>query len=310
MEVAQWNNPVYRETVLIVLVFLFLLGSIFFVFHRKNAAFLGTWASLKSWLFAAPVILLVLGLPYGWALASLTLVAIFGSKTFFQITGMYHRSNFVWICYIGIAALAYAIYIDWHRLYDLMPMIFLFTICMVPLIRNNYIHMIQYIALTLIGFSLLGWNFMHLGWILKLDNGPFLLIYIILLTEFCENALMASSKLFGHIKPFSRITSKRTLEGFVVALFVTVALAWGMRHLMPSGFRSPPFWIASGIVAACGGALGDLVLTVVRRDLGIKQVGAFIIGRGDFLRRVDRLIFVAPIYFYVMKYMFSLGPMD
>jgi phosphatidate cytidylyltransferase len=308
MEAAQWHNPVYRETVLIVLVFLFCLGGIFFVFHRRNAAFLGAWASLKSWLFAAPVILLVLGLPYEWALGSLAFVAIFGAKTFFQITGMYHRSNFVWLCYVGIGALAYAVYIDWHRLYDLMPMIFLFAICMVPLIRNNYIHMIQYIALTLIGFCLLGWNFMHLGWILKLENGPFLLIYLILLTEFCENVLMASSKIVGTIKPFSRITSKRTLEGFLIAFVMTMLLAWGMRHLMP--YRTPPFWIASGVVAAFGGALGDLVLTVVRRDLGIKQVGAFIIGRGDFLRRVDRLIFVAPIYYYVMKHMLILGPMD
>ncbi len=308
METAQWQNPTYRETVVIVLAFLFLLGGIFYTFHRRNAHFLGAWASLKSWLFAAPVILFVFGLPYTWALVSLAIVSIFGAKTFFQITGMYHRSNFVWITYIAIGVLAYAIHIEWHRLYDLMPMIFLFGICMVPLLRNNYIHMIQYIALTLIGFCLLGWNFMHLGWILKLEKGPFLLIYIILLTEICENVLMASSKLVGTIKPFSRITSKRTLEGFIIAFFVTMLLAWGMRHLMP--YTEAPFWMASGTVAALGGALGDLVLTVVRRDLGIKQVGAFIIGRGDFLRRVDRLIFVAPIFYYVMKYMLKLGPLE
>lgn len=308
MEMAQWQNPIYRETVFIVLSFLFLLGGIFYTFHRKNASFLGAWASLKSWLFAAPIILFILGLPYSWALVSLAIVSIFGAKTFFQITGMYHRSNFVWTTYIAIGFLAYAIHLDWHRAYDLMPMVFLFVICMIPLWRNNYVHMIQYIALSLIGFCLLGWNFMHLGWILKLPDGPFLLIYLILLTEFCENVLMASSKVVGSIKPFSRITSKRTLEGFFLALIVTMLLAWGMRHLMP--YRTPPFWIASGIVAACGGALGDLVLTVVRRDLGIKQVGAFIIGRGDFLRRIDRLIFVAPIYYYVMKYMLNLGPLE
>ena len=93
-----------------------------------------------------------------------------------------------------------------------------------------------------------------------------------------------------------------------MAFFITILLAWGMRHLMP--YRTPPFWIVSGAIAAFAGALGDLVLTVIRRDLGIKQVGAFIIGRGDFLRRVDRLIFVAPIYYYAMKYMLALGPME
>lgn len=305
---GQWNDPIYRETVLIVLSFLFLLGAALFSVKRKNAQLLAAWASIKSWLFAAPIILFILGLPKVWALASLCLVAIYGAKTFFQITGMYHRSNFVWICYIGIICLTWCIHTDQHRVYDLMPMVFLLAICLIPLFRNNYVHMIQYIALTLIAFSLMGWNFMHLGWIMKLEQGPFLLIYIILLTEFCENVLLAGSKIIGTIKPFNRITTKRTLEAFIVAFFVTIVLAWGMRHLMP--YRTPPFWIASGVIATFAGALGDLVLTVIRRDLGIKQVGAFIIGRGDFLRRVDRLIFVAPIYFYAMKYMLALGPME
>ncbi|MGZ3659450.1 MAG: phosphatidate cytidylyltransferase, partial [Bdellovibrionota bacterium] len=38
----------------------------------------------------------------------------------------------------------------------------------------------------------------------------------------------------------------------------------------------------------------------------VKDVGPFIIGRGDFLQRMDRLIFVAPIYYYVMQALGSL----
>lgn len=303
MESGQWNDPVYRETMAIILAFLFALGFAFFFNRKRNAAWLAAWASFKSWLIAAPLILFIIGMPQLWSLVSLTLVAIYGAKTFFQITGMYHRSNFVWICYIGIVVLALLIHDGSQHLYDLTPMAFLFVICLIPLFRNNYIHMIQYIALTLIAFSLLGWNLMHLGWLVTLDKGPFLVIYIILLSEFSENAWLVSSKFVGSIKPFDRITTKRTLEGFCVALLLTVLLAWGMRHLMP--IREPIFWLASGLVACFGGALGDLVLTVVRRDLGIKQVGAFIIGRGDFLRRIDRLIFVAPIYYYVMKHLLA-----
>ena len=43
-------------------------------------------------------------------------------------------------------------------------------------------------------------------------------------------------------------------------------------------------------------------MTVVRRDAGVKIVGPFILGRGDFMQRMDRLIFVAPIYYYIMNY--------
>jgi phosphatidate cytidylyltransferase len=59
----------------------------------------------------------------------------------------------------------------------------------------------------------------------------------------------------------------------------------------------------SGLIAAFGGFIGDMVMTVIRRDAGIKVVGTFILGRGDFLHRMDRLIFVAPIYYYAIKFL-------
>ena len=79
---------------------------------------------------------------------------------------------------------------------------------------------------------------------------------------------------------------------------LTLFLAGGMRYLLPDG--SDKYWLASGLVASLGGFIGDLVMTAVRRDAGMKTVGPFILGRGDLLHRVDRLIFVAPIYYYVM----------
>jgi phosphatidate cytidylyltransferase len=79
---------------------------------------------------------------------------------------------------------------------------------------------------------------------------------------------------------------------------ITILLAYGMRYLLPNS--SEKYWLASGLVASFGGVLGDMVMTVVRRDAGVKIVSGFIIGRGDFLHRVDRLILVAPIYYFVM----------
>ena len=73
-----------------------------------------------------------------------------------------------------------------------------------------------------------------------------------------------------------------------------------MRNLLPD--QSEKYWLASGLIAGLGGGFGDIVMTVIRRDLGIRDYGVFILGRGDFLNRMDRLIFVCPIYYYVMHY--------
>jgi phosphatidate cytidylyltransferase len=296
-----WNEPVYVQTFAIVMSVLLTLTVVFFFLRNRNTHTQAGWASLVSWSVATPVLFVLLGASGPWALVGLGIVTIMAFKIFFQLTGMYHRSYFVWMSYLGVAGLCYLIHLGNLELYNLMPMIFFGAICLIPIVRNSHKQMIQYMALTLMAFMLLGWSFLHMGWILKLDRGPYLAIYITILTEVFDNLSLAISRFSGSHKMFSRITPRRNWEAFFIAAPLTILLAFSFRHLLPE--RSEQFWIASGIAAVFGGSLGDLVLSVIRRDLGIKDVGVFIIGRGDFLSVIDRLIFVAPIFYYLMWYL-------
>ncbi len=298
---GAWESPVYRETALIVLSFIFISGLVVYFLRKKNYYFVVSWASIKSWLFLAPLLFGIFGTPDPWPLIGLTAIAIFGAKIFFQLMGMFHRSYFVIVCYAGILALGWAIYENRVDLYNLLPMIVLGVSCLVPLLRNNYKRMIQYMSLTSLAFVFLGWSFMHLGLILKFDKGVYQVMYLILLTEFCDNTTLAISRYIGKIKLFDRIDYKRTLESTIVSAVLTIAVAFGMRHLLSDG--SEKYWLVSGLIASIGGFIGDMLMTVIRKDAGIKEVGAFILGRGDFLHRMDRLIFVAPMYYYAMLYL-------
>lgn len=295
---TAWENDAYRQTVLIVLSIIFASGAIIFFFRNKNYYFVQSWASIKSWIVAAPVMFIVMGLPEPWPLVCLTALAILGAKIFFQIMGMFHRSNFVLICYAGIIGLALCAWFDRLDLYNAMPMAVLGLACLVPLARNSYKRMIQYISLTLLAFIFLGWSFMHLGLIMKFPNGIFQVMYLIILTEFCDNTNLAVGRYIGGWRMFPGINPRRTIGSTAVSIALTLFLAGAMRYLLPDG--ADKYWLASGLVASLGGFIGDLVMTAVRRDAGMKTVGPFILGRGDFLHRVDRLIFVAPIYYYVM----------
>lgn len=293
-----WYDPIYRQTVVTVLSIIFISGLIVYLFRQANHYFVSAWASIKSWLIAAPVLFLLLGLPQPWPLVVLTVIAIFGAKTYFQILGMYNRSSFVFLCYAGIAGLGLACYHDSLNAYNNMPMVLLGACCLVPLVRNSYKRMIQYICLTLLGFIFLGWSFMHLGLVLNLPNGLYQIMYVIVLTEFCDNTNLAVHRYFRHWKLFSEIDPKRTIGSTAVSILLTLVLAGAMRYLLP--VQSEQYWLAAGLVASLGGMFGDLVMDVLRRDANVKIVGPFILGRGDFLHRMDRLIFVAPIYYYVM----------
>lgn len=291
-------DPDYRKTVSIVLSIIFASGIVLFLVRKTGYYFVSAWASIKSWLFAAPFMFLAFALPDPWPLAILVLVAIYGAKAFFQIIGMFHRSYFVLICYAAIIALGVSCYFQRLDFYNGMPMLLLAVSCLVPLVRNNYKRMIQYISITLLAFIFLGWSFMHLGLIYYFPNGTYQIMYLLILTEFCDNTNLAIGRYFKGWRLFPKIDPKRSVLSTLISIVLTLALAFAMRQLLPNA--SEKYWLTAGLIAAFAGVIGDLVMTVVRRDAGVKIVGPFILGRGDFLHRMDRLIFVAPIYYYVM----------
>ena len=296
-----WSDPLYRETSLLILTALATFGVVLFPVRKRNAHTMAAWASLQSWLFAAPVLLAFLGLAPPGPLIVLTLVAISGAKAFFQMMGMYHRSNFVWATYVGIVCLALCVHYDRAALFNVAPMAFFGAVCLIPIMRNSHKDMIQYMALALMCFMFLGWSFMHLGMVWRWPRGPYMVIYLIVLTECCDNMYLAFSRHFGRVKLFSRISPRRSLEAFAISACATLGLAFALRHLLPN--QATEYWVTSGLVAALAGSLGDLTLSVIRRDLGIKDVGPFIIGRGDLLNIMDRMIFVAPIFYYTMLWL-------
>ncbi len=296
---AAWTTPIYRQTVMIVLLAIFTGGAINFIFRKKNYYSLVAWASIKSWIILAPIMFLLMGLREPFPIILLTLFALYGAKVYFQILGMYHESHFVYICYAGILGLGVFSQLNNLTLYNEMPMAVLGVSCLVPLLQRSYKNMIQYISLTLLGFIFLGWSFMHLGLILNFENGIYQVMYLFILTEFCDNTNLSISRYFKGPKLMTEVNGRRTWLSTLTAVLLTLILAYGMRHLLPD--RSDRYWLAAGLIASFGGVVGDLVMAVVRRDAGVKIVGPFILGRGDFLQRMDRLIFVAPIYFFVMN---------
>ncbi len=298
---SLFEQKLYYETSGLVLGMITFLGVVLYFLRYKSPHFKAGWASVKSWFFLAPFILFMLGLPSPWPLIFLTFLSIFSIKTFYKMTGMYHRLWFVWTAYISTALLAVVIYKGFDEIFNLFPMIYLGFICWIPLICNSYRQMIQYIALSLMAFIFFGWSFLHMGKILMLNSGPYLVLYLYLLTEVSENLSLSSSRFLGKIKLFNTISPRITLEGMICSVSSTLLLAWGMRHLLPD--RSEKYWIVSGLAAALFGRFGDLFLSVIRRDLGIRDTGIFIMGRGDLLARLEKLIFVGPIYYHLYIYL-------
>lgn len=303
----MWNllyEPKFQETFVLIFGSILLIHLPLAFLKGRVPAFKASAASTLSWLFIVPFIFLFAGMKWPYPLGILCIISIYGAKNFFQMTGMYHRSNFVWACYLGIVFSTYCIYNFYVDIFNIMPMVMFLVFCLIPLLRNSYKHMVQYIALSMLNFCFI-WAFLHLGWIMEMPGGVYTFIYIVMLTEFFDTVYLAISKYLKNVKLISNITPKRSLEGFVLAGVLTIVLGWGMRHLLP--IRTEFYWGAISLTCVLFASTGDSVLAVIRRDLGIKVTDSFILGRGDFFSRLDRLVFVAPIAHYVL---FILGEMQ
>jgi phosphatidate cytidylyltransferase len=304
IELGLWANPTFVKIAWSVLGFLTAVGVFVFVMQRRNMKWTGAWASVKSWLITTPLVLFAVALPDPWPFLMVVLLAIYGSKTFFRMTGMYHRSWFVWATYTAIGLQGYLVYQSYERFFNVMPMIFFFALNLIPILRNSATHMIQYVALTLMNFIFFGWGFLHLARIIRWENGLLVALHVVILSEFSAACMHWGHRLFGRTKPFTNISVRFSLEGYVFSALLTIFLAFGLRGLLPH--RAEPYWLLTSLSVLLLGRIGSLTMSYIRRDLGIKGTGVFIIGRDDLLSRVDGLMFVAPAVFYGLLFLNSL----
>ena len=84
-----------------------------------------------------------------------------------------------------------------------------------------------------------------------------------------------------------------------MALIVSCIMSYLLKNTLP--FRLQDYALSIGFVITLLSLLGDLLLTVIRRDLNMKDTGVFILGRGDIIDRMDKLIFVGPFTFYIYE---------
>ncbi len=104
---------------------------------------------------------------------------------------------------------------------------------------------------------------------------------------------------FGKRRLYPKISPKKSVEGLIGGLLFAAAMA-----LLCRIWFMPPLGIGEaagiGLLLASAGTIGDLVESMLKRSVGVKDSGTIIPGHGGMLDRMDSMLFAAPVLYYYL----------
>jgi len=295
------HNPVFRAYCAIVVVGLVCGGIVLaFVQYGFKKELGSIWATYRSWIVMALIGLLCV---FGGRIAVIVgvgVLSLLAFREFARVSGLAADEALVGTVYAGIIALALASFVRRYDLFAILPLVVIAAILIVPVLKNRSRGAIQKTAAAIVGFVYVGWMFGHLGFLANFSPAYGLICYVIFATELTDIAAFTFGKLFGRHALRSQISPRKTVEGAIGALAVAMILPWALRFSFPS-FGAIQL-IIIGLIVGIGGMLGDLSVSMLKRDLDTKDMGSAIPGHGGILDRIDSLIYVAPLFMHMTKY--------
>ena len=269
------------------------------------------WRTYLSWLVMVPLILAVVVAGRAATIVSVGLLALFAFREFARATGL-HRDRWMTTgVYVGIVAVGVSSLVQdpwrhvpgWYGLFMALPVYIVSLILIIPIARNRARGQLQNSALAILGFIYLGWMLSHVGFLANSPHAYGYLLFLLLAVEGSDVAAFTAGKMFGRHKLREAISPNKTWGGALGALAVSMALPWLLRFSFPH--FGPLQLVLTGLIVGVGGQLGDLTISMIKRDIGMKDMGSLIPGHGGVLDRIDSLIFAGPLFFHMVRWFYD-----
>ncbi len=219
-----------------------------------------------------------------------------------------HRTLF-WTFFI-IMPLQYCLLgFQWFGFFTIMiPVLVCIFIPTSIAIAGDTSHFLERTTKIQFGLMVCGYCLSHVPALLLLKIPGFeghdarLLLYLGIVDQFNDLLQYVWGKLIGKHKIAWRVSPDKTWEGFLGGLVSATVLGTAMWWATPF----TPLQSAGMSFTICIlGFAGGLVVRAIKRDIGIKDFGVVIEGRGGILDRIDSLCFAAPIFFQLVRFYFA-----
>lgn len=161
------------------------------------------------------------------------------------------------------------------------------------------------IAVTLFAFVYVGFlgSFASLFLAVPGERAVGLLIGAVICTAAHDIGAYLVGKYWGKTPLAPELSPNKTFEGLVGGVLASVFIALLIVSRIHPWDAGKAFWL--GVVVAIAAPLGDLCESMIKRDLGVKDMGKLLPGHGGVLDRIDALLFVIPAVYYLCVLLFD-----
>jgi phosphatidate cytidylyltransferase len=234
-----------------------------------------------------------------WFTAAVCLVTALGTFEFYRIVRSEHVQP---LTYFGIA-LGILTVLNVHSPYPLTLPLLLVVATVVPLIwmlfRKNKDNAFISWGWTLAGVFYIGWLLSFYILLRGLDRGVWWAFMVLASTALCDVFAYAVGSLTGKHPVASSVSPGKTWEGCAGGMAASIIAAVALS----TWFNLPLYWwqmIVAGIIIGVLSQAGDLVESLLKRNMKTKDTGNLLPGHGGILDRIDSHLLIAPVAYYLI----------
>lgn len=268
---------------------------------------------IRTWCWIIAFFVPILVTPQPLPSVLLAIVSFMAFKEYITLTPnrQQDRWAFLW-AYVAIPLQYFWVVQAWYGMFIIFIPVYLFLLLPTRLVLSG--HPKGFLNST----STLHWGLVttvfslsHMAYLLVLPDyiegnrsitGASLLFLLVFLTQMNDVAQFVWGKTLGKRKILPLVSPNKTWEGFLGGAVTTLLVSLLLTPLFTP--LDLPRAALVGLEIGIFGFIGDVVMSAVKRDIGVKDTGTLLPGHGGILDRLDSLTFTAPLYFHTLYYFY------